>query len=693
MTRRARALAVLLAAAWWVSVPAAPGALAEDPVVLARDGQITDRVNALGPRRASVATALDRLYDAQRLQLFVVYVRDFSGRSAQDWADATADRNGLGRDDVLLAVATHGRQYAYSVDTASPLTDPQLDEVARTAIEPPLRRNDWAGAAIGAADGYDAVLDGRPVPVPRISPGPADPADPAGDPDPVEASDYVLPAAVLAGAAGVGAYLLARRRKRGGGTPAGRTRQGWGSAVEHAPPAAPPAAELDGQARRALVAADDAVRTSREELGFATAQFGEEAVAPFTEAVRYAQDELTAAFRLRQALDDAYPEDEATRRSMLDEILRRCAGAEARLDEVAADFDRLRDLEREAPRALETADAAYREQVARIGTAEAALEAMRQRYAPSAAAPVASDAAQAKDRLVFAITNLDRAREAVAAGDNGVAAVHIRAAEGAVDQAARLIEAVDRRARELAEAVGKLSVALGETEADLAEAHGVLQGAEGSSAELRGRVARAESVVADVRRVVDAGRYDPLDALRRVEEADAALDDALAGVRERETAAGRARLLLDQALLTARSAVGAAADYVTTHRGAVGSEARTRLAEAQRRLDRAGELTEAGDPQGALAEARQADALARQAQDLAEQDVRGYGYPGPSRTAGGSGLGGAVLGGIILGGLFGGGSGGFGGGGFGGGFGGGGPGPGSFGGGGTRGRRGGGGRF
>ncbi|WP_234285697.1 hypothetical protein, partial [Streptomyces venezuelae] len=30
----------------------------------------------------------------------------------------------------------------------------------------------------------------------------------------------------------------------------------------------------------------------------------------------------------------------------------------------------------------------------------------------------------------------------------------------------------------------------------------------------------------------------------------------------------------------ARSAIGAASDYITTHRGAVGSEARTRLAEA-----------------------------------------------------------------------------------------------------------------
>ncbi|MFB7538618.1 TPM domain-containing protein [Streptomyces zaomyceticus] len=709
MTRIAtRALLAVLVAAWWLLVPAVHGAHADDPVVLSRDGQITDRVDALGDRRTSVAEALDRLYDERRIQLFVVYVRDFSGRTGQAWADATAERNGLGLDDLLLAVATHDRRYGYSADPGSRLTADQLDEVAQTAVEPALRQNDWAGAAIGAADGYSAVLAGRPVPTPAITPGPADPGGAADDG--TSATDLVLPVVLVGGAAAVAAYAYTKRRRRtetrttpGGG-------QGWGTPRE---PPAPTLEELDGQARQSLVATDDAVRTSQEELGFASAQFGEEAVRPFTEAVAFAEEQLTASFRLRQKLDDSFPEDDSARRAMLDEIQRRCAEANARLDAESEDFDRLRALERTAPEALGTVEAASREQTGRMGMAEAALTAMRERYAETAAAPVAGDVEQARDRLVFATAHVDQARRQIDAGDNGGAAVHIRAAEGAVDQAARLIEAVDRRAQELAEAVGKLPGALSETDADLADARGLLQGtAEGvSTADLRGRIARAESVVAEVRRLVDSGRYDPLDALRRVEQADTALDEALEGARERESGSRRARALLDQAMLTARSAIGAASDYVTTHRGAVGSEARTRLAEAHRRWEKARSLAEAEDPGAALAEAQHADALARRAQDLAEQDVRTYGNPnglgGVSGVGGGGGgLGGAVLGGIILGGLFGGGRGGghggFGGGtgggfggGSGGGFGGGGfgGGPGSFGGSGTRGRRGGGGRF
>ncbi|WP_373297606.1 MULTISPECIES: TPM domain-containing protein [Streptomyces] len=691
----------MLLAVGWLVLPAAVPARADDPVELSRDGQITDRVGALGDRTGQVEDALDRLYDEQRVQLFVVYVRDFSGRSGQTWTDETADRNGLGQDDVLLSVATHDRRYAYSVDVDSRLTDAQLRDVAGAAIEPALRENDWAGAAIGAADGYASVLAGRPVTAPAITPGPADPG--TGGSGSTGARDFVLPLAVVAGVGAVGVYAYARRKRRTTTrtTPAA-TGWGRGAGAGGAPEPPTPLPELDAQAKQVLVDTDDAVRTSEEELGFATAQFGEEAAKPFTAAVARAKDELTQSFRLRQQLDDAFPEDDATRRRMLDEILRRCATANEGLDTVAEDFDRLRALERTAPQALATVDATHRDLAGRVASADSAVAGLRERYGEGAAAPVAADVDQAEDRLVFAGSAVGEARTAVEGGENSRAAVYIRAAEGAVGQAGTLLDSVDRRAAELGEAARKLPAALTGTETDLADAGGLLEGAaEGTStADLRGRIARAEAVLADVRGAMGAGPYDPVDALRRVEEADAALDEALAGARDQERGAAKARSLLDHAMLTARSAIGAAADYITTNRGAVGSQARTRLAEAQRRWERARELSSTDAP-GALAEARQADALAGQAMALAEQDVRGFRSPqGPGglggMTGGGGGRGGAVLGGIILGGLFGGGGGR--GGGMGGGFGGGrsggfGGGPGSFGGGGTRGRRGGGGRF
>ncbi|GAA1903298.1 TPM domain-containing protein [Streptomyces durmitorensis] len=695
-----RATAAAAALLTWclllLAAPAAFAAPADDPVTLSRDGQITDKVGALGDRKDATTRALDQLYDDRGLQLFVVYVRDFSGRGSQDWADATAERNGLGLDDVLLAVATHDRQYAYSVDVDSRLTEVQLQDVATTAIKPALRQNDWAGAAIGAANGYSAVLSGRPVPTPAITPGDADPGGGgSGDSgDDVATGDLVLPIAVVGGAGALAAVAYSRRKRRthtrttpGGG--------GWGKGAGAEQPT--PLPELDKQSKQLLVETDDAIRTSSEELGFATAQFGDEAVRPFTDALTYARSELTAAFKVRQQLDDAYPEDDATRRTLLDEIVSRCTEAGRRLDAEAAGFDQLRALERDAAGALEHAEAVFRQVTVRTTAAESTLAGIRERYAPSASAPVVGHVEQAKDRLVFATTHLNEARQSIDAGDNGKAAVHLRAAEGAVDQAGTFVDAVDRLGAELALAAEKLPDALTETETDLAEARGLLEGttAGASTADLHGRIARAQTVVAEVRKKMAAGPHDPIDALRRVEEADTVLDESLAGAREREVTRQRAATLLGQALLTARSAVGTAADFIDTHRGAVGSEARTRLAEAQRHLSGA-EAAQDTDAAAALAEAQQADAQARQAQQLAERDVRGFGNPyGGGGGGRGGGMGGAVLGGIILGELFGGGGRGMGGGGFGGGgpgsFGGGGP--GSFGGGGTRGRMGGGGRF
>ena len=707
MRTRRRALPALLAACAAVALsfaaPARAAARAGDgPIPLARTGQVTDRVGALGDRGPEVGSALQQLYSAQRLQLFVAYVSTFSGRSPQDWANATAVKNGLGRKDLLLAVATHDRQYAVSADQDSGLTQAQLNEVSDRAIEPALRENDWAGAAIGASDGYDAVLSGRAVTAPAISPGAADPGGAPRSGSANGAAALWIPVAAVAAAGFLGLWAYRRRRvPTGGGPPGGRPAPAWrapgsGRAAKQPTPLTP-LPELDAQARQLLVATDDAVRTSQEDVGFAAAQFGDEAAKPFGEAVEYARGELTAAFRMRQKLDDAFPEDDDTRRQMLDEILSRCTQANRRLDAESEAFDRLRAMEANAPQVLEQAEQALAALPGRIAAAESAMGPLGLRYADSALEPVAGHPAEARDRMEFARTTLEQARAALAE-DRGSAAVFVRAAEGALDQAATLADSVTRREQELRAAEAALHEALAETGADLAEARGLAGGsAPGSAAGLQGRIARAEAVMTGVQQEMAAGRHDPIAALRRVEEADAALDEALSGAREREDADRRAHALLGQALLAARSEVAAARDVVTTHRGAIGSQARTRLAEAERRL-RLAETSAVMDPSAALEHAHDADRLAREAQQFARQDVSGFadfggfgGYGGGRRTTGGmGGMGGAVLGGILLGGMLGGGGGL---GGTGGDFGGFGGGPGSFGGGQTRGRMGGGGRF
>ncbi len=270
-----------------------------------------------------------------------------------------------------------------------------------------------------------------------------------------------------------------------------------------------------------------------------------------------------------------------------------------------------------------------------------------------------------------------------------------------------MLDGIWRLETELAEAGDSLIAARLETDKDLGEARALL--ASGDSSALASMVARAETARAAADAAVATtpnNLPDPLTALRQLIEADLALDGALGSAREARAKSEQTERRLDQAMITAQSSLAAAEDFIMTRRGVVGSQARTRLAEAQRHLDQAVSLATT-DPAGALREAQHADALGQQALHYARSDVDqdpsntgrgrgGYGNRGGLRGAGYGRGGGPDLGSLVLGGiLFGGGRGG-GGGGFGGGFGGGGGGrrsTGSFGGSGSRGRRGGGGRF
>ena len=664
MRRVAAVVALVLAL---LAVGGGP-AVGEPPLYLGT--QITDQVGALtADGRAQVGAALDELNRENQIQLFVVYVDSFDGAAGQDWAADTAERSQLGDRDVLLAVAVGDRAYGTSVAQALPVSDDRLGEIEARDVEPRLAADDWAGAAVAMADGLASGggsgggTGGGGVPVGVLVGG----------------------AAVLGG----GAYLLARRRRRTSSAPAPDTIP---------PPTAPAApadpnptettADLAYRASAVLIDLDDAVQTSEHELGLARASFGDEAVADFRAALDRSHEELVQAFALRQRIDDEKP-DEATQRALLRQILALCAAADERLDAQSAAFDRLRDLEQNAPEVVAALRPRLTATTARVPQVEAQVGALVARYAPSAIESVADNVTQARSLIDVAAREIEEADAEATSGQRPAAAVSARAAEEALTQAATLLDGVGRLEQDLAQAAARFAEARAEVEQDLAEARALPE-----NRELAAAAARAQAALSAAERDIGAPGTDPLAALRRLDEAGTALNAALAAAHEAAVATDRAAAQLDRTLLAARSAVAAASDFIATRRGAVGSDARTRLAEAQRHLDTAAGLAQRS-PMDALREAQQADVLARQAMELARADVRRW-TPPSGGGRGGVDLGSLILGGILLGGRGGGGSGGGYGGGFGGGFGGGSGGgfsPGSFGGSGTRGRRGGGGRF
>jgi len=646
-------------------------AVAEPPI--RADIQITDLADALGGGEAEVRQALDRLREDDGTQLFVVFVSSFDGLDGLTWAEQSAQQSQLGSRDVLFAVAVDDRAYGLSVDQDYPITDDDLADLTATDVEPLLSQGDWAGAAIAMADGLSGGGSGGGVPIALL-----------------------LGGVVVAG----GGYILYRRRRtRKHANGAGGA--GGAAAAAGAPEAAAdPHADLSPEqltftASSALIDLDDAVQTSTQELTFARGQFGDEAVTGFQEALDAARAELGQAFAVRQELDDEVPEDEPAQRKLLAEILSLCQSADERLDAQSEAFDRLRDLDHTAPAVLESLTPRVDQVSARLPQEQQRITALQARYAATALISVADDVEQARALLDTARSELDEARSALQSPTPSAAVVSLRTAEDATAQADQLLDGLWRLETELDEAGAAITTARIETEKDLAEARSLL--ASGDAGSLAPLVARAEAALAAADAALSPTNGtlpDPLTALRQLTDGDLALDEALGSAREAHAQAQHIERNLDQAMLTAQSSLAAAGDFIRTRRGAVGSQARTRLAEGERHLDQAMSLV-ATDPATALRAAQQAGALGQQALQYAHSDVGegiggGYGNQGGSRGRGYGGGGGPDLGSLILGGIL------FGGGRGGGGFGGGGGGrrsTGSFGGSGSRGRRGGGGRF
>jgi uncharacterized membrane protein YgcG len=638
-------------------------------------GQITDDVGALDGRTGEVEEALRRLQDETGLQLFVVYVRSFGGMSAPDWADETATESGLGDRDALLAVATHDREYAYVVAQNFPLTDAQLSQVAARAIEPALSANDWAGGAIGAADGYRALLAGEAVAAPEIRPGERDPSRPGGG------GTVLLVVLVILVAVAIAALIYARRR--------GRQRATRLAADPNDPFPGVTTEQLSNRANTLLLEVDDALRSSERELGLVTGEYPEaerpEILTTFTDAVAKAKAELAEAFRLRMELEDGRtpageprtgeggaPGAETETRRRLAGIIRHAEAADAVLDEQATAFRDLRSLESTLEQTVPALSTRRAELSAGVPEATAELDRLRAEFAGPTLTAVTTNVEQAEQRLRFATAALGQAGQEAAAGRRTRAAVSVQAADQALDSIDELLQAVRKAGADLRAAKEAIPPLLVEVTGEIETA----RSATPSSEQLAAAVSAGDQAVRTVQAAQHQSTLDPLAELRRLREADAALDAALEAHRTAQERAEHARAVLGPALSAARAQVSAASDFINTRRGAVAAQARALLGEAQRLLAQA-EAHAESDPVTALDEARRADRAADQAIQQAQSDVDNWGGPsgyggryGPGgfggRGGGADAMLGAILGGILVGGSRGGGFGGGWGGGFGG---------------------------
>jgi hypothetical protein len=628
-----RSLAMFMA----MLIPAllmAPSAAAQPPSRLST--YVTDDAGVLnGSGRAAIQSATGKLYSDRHIQMWVVFVDNFSGQPAVSWAENTRSASDLGDFDALLAVATVDHSYAFLVpNRVQTINSSQVDDLRRNQIEPALRRGDWSGAAVAAANGLDRGHGSTSRSALLIAAG--------------------VIAIVVVGLLVAEGY---RRRRRYAAERAAARRV---DATDPDALAALSLGALDDLSRWKVVDVDNAVRTSANELALTIEEFGEQRTEPFTRAVSNAKAALAQAFTVRQQLDDAIPETRAQRRNLLTQVIVSAARADRELESQRGAFEKMRDLVVNAPSRLDGLTQQMVELTARIAPSEQRMTELYNEFDPDALTSVATNVATAKDRLAFADQNLSRARDLAAkpvTGEQSGLVDAVQAAESALGQARALLDAVDNAANDIRHAVATLPSLIADVQTGIGHADAQLQTAlKTKAAHIRELAGARDAANKALNAARASGSADPLGAFTQLTKADADLDRLLATVAEEQAATERLNRTFEQALFTAQSRIHAVSDYIDTRRGSIGPEARTRLAEASRQLQAAHDKREI-DINDAITRANTAATLAAEAQSLANDDVRSAQLAYTGRYGGGDNMG-AMMGGIIIGDMLGGGFGG-----------------------------------
>jgi uncharacterized membrane protein YgcG len=584
-------------------------AYATDPGPLTGTGHVTDSSDALtADQEKALNEQLSQLSADSGAELFVVFIDSYTNPTGDvEWTERTRTGNNFSDRQYLISIATVDRNFAMAgPDSGGPLSASQQVDVT-DAMLPALQNSDWAGAVSdGAAKIQDILVDG---------------------PKRAATAWMLFGVVVVIAVLATIVILLVRRARKAAAERAQRQAQ-----IE----------QLAQEAGIALVRTDDVVKASEQEMDYARAQFGDEAIGEFTAALQAASKNLDEAFGLKQKLDDEIPDTDQQKIEWNQRIIQLCSETTTQLESKKADFDQLRKLEQNAPAALENVRRLRAAAFSEIERADQILARLAQTYAAGAISAVVDNTTQARSRITFTDQQIEAAQSAITAGQTGDAAMSIRAAEGAIQQATQLEDAVEALATNLTAAEQRGGELVREIQNDIQGA----QGLPDSSGTIAQTAATAAQQLRQAQSLLGNANRDPIEALRMLDAANTAIDAVIARGRDEQAKIQRAQSMLGSALQRADTQISSAESFILNRRGAISSTARTRLSQAQQNASQARALAST-DPVQALSLAQSADRLASEALRLAQNDMGMWG-------GGGGGGGnddslGALLGGILIG--------------------------------------------
>lgn len=434
----------------------------------------------------------------------------------------------------------------------------------------------------------------------------------------------------------------------------------WGKRKREQQEVAEADANLAREADVALVSADERLRVTSDEMVFAEAELGEEATGQLREAIEAVRHHLGEAFHLKQLNHDEIPDTPDEVRTRNARIVQLCEWAEDLLDDRTAALAEAIERARRAPEILAgiRSEAAALEE--RIEPARTVIARVSTRYHPDAVGRIGGNADEAAGLLDFARHGADVAERRRNAGERGPANIALEAATEAVRRARTLLDAVDDFEVEALRAQSTLSEVVADSRDDLIVARSAPQ-----TPAVKTAMAGLQQALTQIS---PAGtKSDPFAELSVLREQNAALDAAVDLARERAARPIPAEAHVRHAIDDADRQLSVARSVIAGHRGWIGADARTRLAEAESlrlALPTSVRIDE-DDREKAMADARRCAGLAGEALQLAQRDIEGSrpndgwggsggyggGWGGGGRGAGGGGgnMVGGILGGLVIG--------------------------------------------
>ncbi|MDO5721806.1 MAG: hypothetical protein Q4P06_04600 [Actinomycetaceae bacterium] len=616
-----------------------PAAWAADPLQVA--DHLEDRVELFSSDfESQMRTELNDT-TASGVNLYVVLVDTFTGAdSADHWCVRTGEASKLASNAVIYALATKERSYAICGGPDIPFTQTQLSAGAGAAVKELQGKNVDAPTVLAAVQTLTTQLR-KDIGV-AATPAPSSAASSATTGSGAEANSEGssiswLFLAFVGSIALIGVITYFQSRRKGKTLPvklAAKSGPGGKETTD--------ADSLRNQAAVMLMRTENIVHNAGDDLAFARAQFGNISTEKFAAAYKQADALVSQAFELQRQQEEA---NSTASLILSTQIMAKCQSAQELLAKYSEEFTKLRNIEANAPAAIADLRERIGEARGRVERTHAEIEALKLQFSPATLRTVLQSPATASQLLDAAEESLEAAQKRL--GDDRAEAVHrIEIAQRAFGQAMVHIEAVMNASTDLAKSDERLVAAIASISSDIADVD---------------RLATRDQVfgplVQDAEAAIEAAHAarrkegDPLQALTKLQQAEEALDLALASLREQDENRTRNEQRLRTEFELTDDALRRAQSFLSTHRGVASQTARQFFRRAEEQRQDAYEKHHSS-PEEALELLRVAKANAEKAIDLVGADLQQAHSNRP--TASGGTVGGIdpwslVLGGILLG--------------------------------------------